>query len=116
MYVYADNAATTKLSDGALRAMLPYFSQHYGNPSSLHSMGQQAAEVLSTAREKLAALILPMHMKSTLLLVAVKQITKHCCLPQLGVHVKTNGILYLPLLNIMLCYIYWKVYSCTALR
>lgn len=57
MYVYADNAATTKLSDSALQAMLPYFSQHYGNPSSLHSTGQRAAEALSAAREKLAALV-----------------------------------------------------------
>ena len=40
MYVYADNAATTKLSDVALQAMMPFFTEIYGNPSSLHSVGQ----------------------------------------------------------------------------
>lgn len=51
MNVYADNAATTALSDTALAAMLPCFQQIYGNPSSLHSPGQRAAEKLAKARE-----------------------------------------------------------------
>ena len=54
MYVYADNAATTKLSDVALQAMLPYFSNIYGNPSSLHSVGQEAKEALDAARQTVA--------------------------------------------------------------
>ena len=54
MYVYADNAATTKLSDVALQAMLPYFSEIYGNPSSLHSVGQEAKEHLEDARARMA--------------------------------------------------------------
>ena len=54
MYVYADNAATTKLSDVALQAMLPYFSNIYGNPSSLHSVGQEAKEHLEDARARMA--------------------------------------------------------------
>ncbi|MBQ3252141.1 MAG: cysteine desulfurase NifS [Oscillospiraceae bacterium] len=55
MQVYADNAATTKMSSHAINAMLPYFDKVYGNPSSLHSIGQEAKEVLDAAREKVAA-------------------------------------------------------------
>lgn len=54
MQVYADNAATTKLSQVALQAMLPYFDTVYGNPSSLHSIGQEAKEALENARERVA--------------------------------------------------------------
>ena len=54
MKIYADNAATTKMSRAAIEAMLPYMSEIYGNPSSLHSEGQAAAEALSDARERIA--------------------------------------------------------------
>ena len=54
MQVYADNAATTKLSKVALDAMLPYFENIYGNPSSLHTMGQEAKEALEAARATVA--------------------------------------------------------------
>lgn len=54
MKIYADNAATTKMSRTAIEAMLPYMSEIYGNPSSLHSDGQAAAEALSDARERIA--------------------------------------------------------------
>lgn len=54
MHVYADNAATTRVSSGALAAMLPYFDTVYGNPSSLHSDGQRAKEALEDARERMA--------------------------------------------------------------
>ena len=57
MKVYADNAATTKMSRAAIEAMLPYFEGIYGNPSSLHSMGQQAKEVLEDARRRMAKLL-----------------------------------------------------------
>ena len=52
--VYADNAATTQMSRTAIEAMLPYLETIYGNPSSLHSVGQQAAEALQNARERIA--------------------------------------------------------------
>lgn len=55
MNVYVDNAATTAMSDTALAAMMPCFQEFYGNPSSLHSPGQQAAEKLARAREIFAA-------------------------------------------------------------
>ena len=57
MYVYADNAATTRVSKTALEAMLPYFTEVYGNPSSLHSAGQEAKEALENARERVAAVL-----------------------------------------------------------
>ena len=55
MQIYADNAATTRLSDTALNAMLPYMQAEYGNPSSLHSVGQRAQEALTEARAHIAA-------------------------------------------------------------
>ena len=55
MQVYADNAVTTRMSDKAVAAMLPYFQTYYGNPSSLHTVGQQAAEALADARRRVAA-------------------------------------------------------------
>ena len=54
MQAYADNAATTKMSQTAINAMLPYMERIYGNPSSLHSVGQEAAEALQSARETIA--------------------------------------------------------------
>ena len=55
MRVYADNAATTRVSQTALDAMMPYFTEVYGNPSSLHTFGQEAKEALENARERIAA-------------------------------------------------------------
>lgn len=55
--IYADNAATTKLSAEAKTAMLPYFDEVYGNPSSLHTPGQLAKEALEEARGRIAACI-----------------------------------------------------------
>lgn len=52
--IYLDNAATTKMSKTAINAMLPYMDGVYGNPSSLHSEGQRAAEALLDARERIA--------------------------------------------------------------
>jgi len=55
--IYLDNAATTKMSKAAVAAMLPYMDTVYGNPSSLHSAGQQAAEALEDARCRIAKLL-----------------------------------------------------------
>lgn len=52
--VYADNAATTPLSESAFRAMTPYFKEYYGNPSNIYSLGRQAKKALETAREAVA--------------------------------------------------------------
>ncbi len=55
--IYVDNAATTKMSGIAIEAMLPYLREHFGNPSSLHTIGQTAAEALAKARADVAACI-----------------------------------------------------------
>ena len=57
MKIYADNAATTKMCPAAIEAMLPFLDRIYGNPSSLHSVGQEAAEALADARQRIAACI-----------------------------------------------------------
>ena len=54
MRVYADTAATTQMSQVAIDAMMPYFRGVYGNPSSLHSLGQEAKEALDAARQTVA--------------------------------------------------------------
>ena len=55
--IYLDNAATSKVDEEVLKEMLPYFSEKYGNASSLHSLGQEASEALSISRERVAKLI-----------------------------------------------------------
>ncbi|MBE6983063.1 MAG: cysteine desulfurase NifS [Ruminococcaceae bacterium] len=55
MQVYADNAATTKMSEIAIAAMTECYQNYYGNPSSLHSVGQEAKEKLEDARARVAA-------------------------------------------------------------
>lgn len=57
MRVYADNAATSKVSETALEAMLPCFTKFYGNPSSIHTEGQEADAVLQAARSQIAGLL-----------------------------------------------------------
>ena len=55
--VYVDNAATTAMSDEAIAAMMPYLKENYGNPSSLHTVGQRAKEALEDARARIAKLL-----------------------------------------------------------
>jgi cysteine desulfurase len=55
--IYLDHSATTPLDPEVLEAMMPYFTDIYGNSSSVHSQGQQAARALEEAREKVAALL-----------------------------------------------------------
>ena len=55
--IYADNAATTAMCDEAIAAMIPYCKQIFGNPSSLHTVGQVAKEALNDARERIAKLL-----------------------------------------------------------
>lgn len=57
MKIYADNAATTKMSENAINAMLPYMRDIYGNPSSLYGIGQKAKESLEDARRRAAAVL-----------------------------------------------------------
>ena len=56
-YVYADNAATTRVCEEALEAMKPYFSEFYGNPSSIYSFANKPREALAAARAAIAGII-----------------------------------------------------------
>ena len=53
-FVYADNAATTPVSQKVLDAMIPFFCEKFGNPSSLYSVGREAQKAVELAREQVA--------------------------------------------------------------
>jgi cysteine desulfurase len=55
--IFLDHASTTKVDDEVLQAMLPYFSQFYGNPSSIHAFGREAREAVDASREHLGTLL-----------------------------------------------------------
>lgn len=55
--IYLDNNATTQVAEEVMEAMLPYFREYYGNPSSMHTFGGQVGQKIRTAREQVAALI-----------------------------------------------------------
>ena len=55
--IYFDNNATTRMDDLVLEEMKPYFSQFYGNPSSMHSFGGQVGHKIARAREQVAELL-----------------------------------------------------------
>jgi|GEM_PF-2436441 len=54
-YVYLDNSATTKISERVFQSMVPYLTEHYGNPSSIYTMGREASMAIEAARAKVAA-------------------------------------------------------------
>ena len=54
-YIYADHAATTAVSPEVLAEMLPYFTEHYGNASSIYKMGRESHAALNEARARVAA-------------------------------------------------------------
>ena len=56
-FIYADNAATTKMSDIAVQAMLPYLQEIYANASSVHLLGQRSAAILFSARQQVAQVL-----------------------------------------------------------
>src|SRR5260370_4255894 len=78
--IYLDYNATTPLCDPAREAMLPYFSQHFGNPSSIHRAGRNARAAVDNARDKIAALI---HAKPNEIIVTSGG-TESCNLAVLG--------------------------------
>ncbi len=55
--IYVDNAATTRVDDEVLKEMIPFFSEKYGNPSSIYSLGRDTKKAVETAREKVAKAI-----------------------------------------------------------
>src|SRR4051812_19709961 len=54
MKVYFDNAATTRLDENVLKAMMPYFTEEFGNPSSIHEFGRKTRSVVEQARKSIA--------------------------------------------------------------
>src|ERR1035437_6515087 len=56
-FVYADNAATTRISNEVLETMIPVLKEQYGNPSSLYKLGSDAKEIIEKGREKVAKAI-----------------------------------------------------------
>lgn len=54
-FIYADNSATTCVSQSVLNAMMPYFTEHFGNPSSIYKIGRDAGYAVENARERIAA-------------------------------------------------------------
>ena len=55
--IYLDNAATTRTAEEVVEAMIPYFTENYGNPSSVYELGQRSKEAITTAREQIAEVI-----------------------------------------------------------
>ena len=55
--IYLDNAATTKVSEGVLKEMLPYFCNSYGNPSSIYEFSVQSKKALVSARQEISAFL-----------------------------------------------------------
>ena len=55
--IYLDNAATTRTAEEVVEAMIPYFTENYGNPSSIYELGQRSKEAITTAREQIAGVI-----------------------------------------------------------
>lgn len=55
--IYLDNAATTRTAEEVVEAMIPYFTENYGNPSSIYELGQRSKEAITTAREQIARVI-----------------------------------------------------------
>ena len=86
MTVYADNAATTRMSRTALDAMLPAMEENYGNPSSLHSVGQRAAELFASALREIYPLPDQVTTRSTTTLAEVRSTKAPTVLLEIGYH------------------------------
>lgn len=73
--VYVDNAATTPVSKPVLDAMLPFYTEYYGNPSSIYSVGREAKAPLEDARKRSPLVSVQKRVKSTLLPEAANRTT-----------------------------------------
>ncbi len=107
MQVYADNAATTKMSRTAIETQIRLMSAVYGNPSSLHTAGQQAAEVLQEARETFAGVWAAPPGRSPLPPAAAKRTIRQFLLPPGWAKKPGKSILSPQHLSIMQCSTPW---------
>ena len=104
MQVYADNAATTKMSQVALDAMIPALGLLYGNPSSLHSVGQTAKEELDKARATVAQCLGCEPREIYFTPAAVRPTIRPFVLLPTRVQEKAKSTSFPPLLSITLCF------------
>lgn len=107
--IYLDNAATTKMSKTAIKAMLPYMDEIYGNPSSLHSVRQKAAEALTEARRRIAKRL--SYDEKEIIFTSggeANRIIKPLFLWRVLAREKARNISFPPHLNIMPYCIRWK--------
>ena len=102
--IYADNAATTKISQTAMKAMISAMENSYGNPSSIHQIGMAANDALQTAREQIARCLGCMPKESFFLhQVGQNQIIRQLCQRHAWGETRIRGILFLLRLSIMRC-------------
>ena len=116
MRVYADNAATTAMSQVAIDAMLPYFNKTYGNPSSLHSIGQEAKEALDAARATVASCLGCEPWRSSSPPAAVRPITRPLFLLPATAHGRIRSISSPPPSSITPCCTPWPSWRRKALK
>ena len=103
--IYADNAATTKISQTAMKAMISAMENSYGNPSSMHQIGMAANDALQTAREQIARCLGCMPKEIFLHQVGQNQIIRQLCQRLCLGRNRIRGILFLLRLSIMRCFI-----------
>ena len=108
MQVYADHAATTRMSDRAVQAMLPLLQENFGNPSSLHSVGQRAKEALENARDSIAADLGVSPKEIFLPPAGRRQTTRPFARRRLSVAVRARPRSFLPPLSTMRCCTLWR--------
>ena len=75
--IYLDNAATTKTAQEVVDAMLPYFTESYGNPSSIYEIGQRSKEAINKAQGQIAEVLGASQRRFILPQAAVRPITGH---------------------------------------
>ena len=92
--IYLDNAATTRTSQEVVDAMLPYFTESYGNPSSIYELGQRSKEAITKAERRLLRSSEQKQKRSTLRQAGLKQITGLSRLPMKLI--RTREIISLP--------------------
>lgn len=103
--IYADNAATTKISQTAMKAMISAMENSYGNPSSIHQIGMAANDALQTAREQIARCLGCMPKEIFFTSGGTESDNQAIMSAAMLVRNRIRGILFLLRLSIMRCFI-----------